>query len=453
MVWVHGGSFVSGSGSGGLYDGGMLARDGDVVVVTINYRLGLLGFLAHPVLAEPDQSWLDGSEWTGCGNWGLADQVAALRWVHDHIADFGGDPGTVTLFGESAGGMSVSALLAAPLARALFHRAVVESGPPYTYTVDQAASRAEHIAAHLGVPLTRTALEQVPADDLVRAVSEVGLISAHNDDSGLLLMPVVDGGLLPVAPEVAVATGSASEVPLLIGTTRDESAFFTVGNATLNSLDDQGLLRWARRLTPDVDQARGLIAAVTEARAGRGESVVPRDLWVAIATEFVFRLPSIRFADAHASAALPGVGTFTYLFTWETPAFGGFLGSCHALELPFVFGTVHNPVVQMFSGGGEEAFALSERMRQAWSSFARTGVPSSSSGLVPGPSGPAAGKWPRWDPITRPTTARSMPCPVPVTRSWWPWPGWWRRASPSTDSPPLLATFGPSSPGDSPPKV
>jgi para-nitrobenzyl esterase len=132
---------------------------------------------------------------------------------------------------------------------------------------------------------------------------------------------------------------------------------------------------------------------------------------VAIATEFVFRLPSIRFADAHASAALPGVGTFTYLFTWETPAFGGFLGSCHALELPFVFGTVHNPVVQMFSGGGEEAFALSERMRQAWSSFARTGVPSSSSGLVPGPSGPAAGKWPRWDPITRPTTVLG------------PWPG------------------------------
>ena len=141
MVWIHGGSFVSGSGAGSLYRGGMLSREGDVVVVTINYRLGLLGFLAHPVLEEAGQTWLDGEEWSGFGNWGLADQVAALHWVHDHIADFGGDPGNVTLFGESAGGMSVSALLGAPAARGLFHRAIVESGPPYTYTAERASDR------------------------------------------------------------------------------------------------------------------------------------------------------------------------------------------------------------------------------------------------------------------------------------------------------------------------
>ncbi len=114
MVWVHGGSFVSGSGAGSLYRGGMLSREGDVVVVTLNYRLGLLGFLAHPALRTPGQAWLDGEEWSGFGNWGLADQVAALRWVQDHIAEFGGDPGNVTLFGESAGGMSVSSLLGHP---------------------------------------------------------------------------------------------------------------------------------------------------------------------------------------------------------------------------------------------------------------------------------------------------------------------------------------------------
>jgi para-nitrobenzyl esterase len=169
MVWVHGGSFVSGSGAGSLYRGGTLAADGDVVVVTINYRLGLLGFLAHPALEDEGQSWLGGAPWSGFGNWGLADQVAALRWVHDHIAAFGGDPGNVTLFGESAGGMSVSALLAVPAARGLFHRAIVESGPPYSYTAEEAAGRAEAVAAHLGVPLTRAALERVPADALVRA--------------------------------------------------------------------------------------------------------------------------------------------------------------------------------------------------------------------------------------------------------------------------------------------
>ena len=173
MVWVHGGSFMTGTGSSGLYRGGHLARTEDVVVVTINYRLGLLGFLAHPALDDPGQTWLDGREWTGSGNWGLADQVAALVWVRDHIATFGGDPGNVTLFGESAGGMSVSALLAVPAAAGLFHRAVVESGPPYTCALEVATERAERLAAHLGVPCTRASLAGVPAEQLVAAGTEL----------------------------------------------------------------------------------------------------------------------------------------------------------------------------------------------------------------------------------------------------------------------------------------
>jgi para-nitrobenzyl esterase len=408
MVWVHGGSFVSGSGAGGLYRGGTLAREGDVVVVTFNYRLGLLGFLAHPALADPEQSWLDGEEWAGFGNWGLADQVTALRWVHEHIADFGGDPGNVTLFGESAGGMSVSALMGVPAARGLFHRAIVESGPPYSYAAEEASARAEQLAAAIGVPMTRESLENVPTDDLVRVVAEYGGGGANNDDSGLLFMPVVDGGLLLSGPQEQVASGSASSVPLLIGTNRDESSFFTVGSPVLSSLDDGGLRRWMRRLTPDTEATDDLITAVRGARVGRGESVTPGDLWVAIATEYVFRLPTIRFADAHAGAAEPGVGTFCYLFTWETPAFGGTLGSCHALEIPFVFGTVHNPAVQAFSGGGEDAFALSATMREAWTGFARSGSPRGAE--VVGSHG-TPGQWPGWDPSSRPTTVLG------------PWPG------------------------------
>jgi para-nitrobenzyl esterase len=405
MVWIHGGSFVTGSGAGSLYRGGMLARESDVVVVTLNYRLGFLGFLSHPALEEPGQTWLDGQPWVGSGNWGLADQVSALQWVRDHISDFGGDPGNVTLLGESAGGMSVSALLAVPAARGLFHRAIVESGPPYTHTAEQASDRAERLAAQLGVPMTRTSMERVPVDDLTRAANELGQAGAERDDSGLLLMPVVDGGLLRSDPGEEVASGSASEVPLLIGTTRDESSFFTVGNATLASLDGQGLRRWLGRLTPDQEAREELVASFRQARAGRGEPVTPRDLWVAIATEYVFRLPTIRFADAHAAAASPGVGTFCYLFTWETPIFGGALGSCHALEIPFVFGTVHNPAVQAFSGGGEDAYALSATMRAAWTSFAR-------SGWSGGPEVAAdAGTWPRWEPGRRPTTVLG------------PWPG------------------------------
>jgi para-nitrobenzyl esterase len=400
MVWIHGGSFVSGSGAGALYRGGTLARERDVVVVTVNYRLGILGFLAHPALEDPGQAWLDGAPWTGIGNWGLADQVAALKWVHLHIAEFGGDPGNVTLFGESAGGMSVASLLGAPVAQGLFHRAIVESGPPYTYSAEQACKRAEQLAAHIGVPMTRQSLEGVPASDLVRAVAEFGQKGGDDDDSGLVLMPVVDGGLLRTPPHEAVSSGSASDIPLLIGTNRDESSFFTVGNAALRSLDHVGLRRRMRRLTPDPEMIDQLIDTVRLARSGRGETVSPRDLWVAIATEFVFRLPSIRFADAHAGATAPDVGTHCYLFTWETPAFGGALGSCHALEIPFVFGSVHNPAVQAFSGGGDDAFALSAIMGDAWASHARFGAPSS-------PGGRSGSndrlEWPQWDEGRRPT--------------------------------------------------
>ncbi|MGD0313650.1 MAG: carboxylesterase family protein [Acidimicrobiales bacterium] len=397
MVWIHGGSFVSGSGSSGLYRGGTLAGDGDVVVVTINYRLGMLGFLAHPALEADDEAWLDGEGWAGFGNWGLADQVAALHWVRDHIASFGGDPESVTLFGESAGGMSVSSLLAVPAVRGHFHRAIVESGPPYAYTPEHAAAIAEQLAAQLEVPLTRAALEQVPADELVRAVALFDQRGGRRDDSGLLMMPVVDGGLLTEHPTDAVAGGSVAGVPLLVGTTRDESTFFTVGDPSLRDLDHAGLRRWTGRLSPDPGLSEWLIAEVAGARADRGEPVTPRDLWVAISTEYVFRLPSVRLADAHTAAAAPGTGTYCYLFTWESPMFDGYLGSCHALDLPFVFGTVSNPAIAGFAGGGEDALALSAAMRRAWTTFARTGVP-----------GPG---WPGWDPDTRPTMVFG------------PWPG------------------------------
>ena len=415
MVWVHGGSFMTGTGSSGLYRGGMLSREGDVVVVTINYRLGLLGFLAHPALEEPGQTWLDGQDWSGCGNWGLADQVAALAWVRDHIDLFGGDPGNVTLFGESAGGMSVSTLLATPAATGLFHKAIVESGPPFTCTPAIAADRAERLADQLGVACTRAALSAVPVEQLVDAVDRFN--SGADLDAGLLMTPVVDGGLVPLPPAEAVAAGSSAKVPLLIGTNRDESAFFALGSPKLMSLDLDGLRRWMRRITPDQESAVEVIATVAAARSARGETVEPRDLWSAIATEYVFRVGSVRFADAHAGAADQGVGTYNYLFTWESPAFDGVLGSCHALEIPFVFGTLKNEAVQSFSGGGEDAFALSGAIRQAWTSFAYTGVPVCDlpgAGAVTG-AGAGAGAggmaWTDWNPATRPTTVLG------------PWPG------------------------------
>ncbi|MHB1711630.1 MAG: carboxylesterase/lipase family protein [Acidimicrobiales bacterium] len=407
MVWIHGGGFTSGSGAGNLSRGGVMARESDVVVVTFNYRLGALGFLAHPSLADAGQPWLGGDAWSGFGNWGLADQMAALVWVKEHIDSFGGDPGLVTIFGESAGGMSVSALLGVPAAKGLFHRAIIESGPPYTHPAEKAIDRANGLASLLGVPMTRDALGKLPADQLVRAVDEMGRTVQIGDGLPLPLLPTVDGGLLAHMPEESVGAGAASDIPLMIGTNRDEAAFFALGIPQIATLDDRGLERWVSRVTATRDDAVDVIAAYRDIRAARVEPVGSPDLWVAIASDTIFRLPSIRLAGAHSSVALSGIGTFVYLFTWETPVLGGALGSCHGLEIPFVFGTVKNPNVQLFSGGGDRALGLSEAMRRSWSAFARTGTPSNAT----------AGEWPAWDSEAR------------VTMAFGPWPqddGMWR---------------------------
>lgn len=384
MVWVHGGGFTSGSGAGLLYRGGDLARHGDVVVVTMNYRLGALGFLAHPALAEG----LDPP--AAAGNWGLLDQVAALRWVREHASTFGGDPGNVTVFGESAGAMSVSALLGMPAARGLYHRAIVQSGPPYTHSPAQAQRAAEELAAVLGIDrISRAALEAVPADDLVMATRTLRDRRPRPGELPLPFLPVVDGEVLPLPPEVAVAGGHAPDVPLLIGSNRDELSFFALGDRRLAELDDAGLVRWMARAAPEVPPDE-VVDCYRAARSSRGESVAPRDLWVAAGSDRVFRWPSLSFARAQR-AHQPA--TYVYLFTWETPAFGGVMGSCHALEIPFVFGSLRRPVVAAFAGDGPEAQSLSAQMRDAWIAFARIGDPST----------PGAGVWPSWDARSRST--------------------------------------------------
>jgi para-nitrobenzyl esterase len=380
MVWIHGGGFTSGSGSVFLYRGGSFSRSG-VVVVTINYRLGALGFLGHRALAEPDGS---------VGNWGLQDQVAALAWVRDNIAIFGGDPANVTVFGESAGGFSICALLGVPSARGLFRRAVVQSGGVHVHTVEQAERSAEHLAAALGLTrCDRASLATVPAAELVAATTQM---AARRPDPGQLplpFLPVVDGRFLPRHPLRAVEAGASAGIDLLIGTNRDELTLFGLGNPALLALDDAGVLRWVENAAPDM-HGPALLHAYREARRRRGESLTPTALWVAAGTDLVFRWPSLQLAAAHGAR---GGRTFVYLFTWESPAFGGLLGSCHALELPFVFGAVHVPAVQLFSGGGPQAETLSRQMQDAWVAFARTGDPSHA----------GIGEWLQWDSAVRPT--------------------------------------------------
>jgi para-nitrobenzyl esterase len=380
MVWIHGGGFTSGSGSVFLYRGDHLVRNGDVVVVTINYRLGALGFLGHRALNDPDRY---------IGNWGLHDQIAALRWVRDHIAQFGGDPDTITLFGESAGGFSVAALMGAPASAGLFRRAIVQSGGVHVHSVDEAQRVADRLAAALGVAAcTREELESIPFAELLAATEEV---AQRRPDPGLIplpFLPVVDGTFFPQHPLDAVGAGAARGIDLLIGTNRDELALFGLGRPELSALDDESLVDWLDTAAPDVP-SNELIEQYRRVREARSEDVDPRSLMIALGSDGVFRWPSLQLAAAQSAQ---GTGTYAYLFEWESPAFGGVLGSCHALELPFVFGVVDVPAVQMFTGDGIEVDRLSEQMQQAWLAFARTGDPARTEL-----------DWPQWDPGLRST--------------------------------------------------
>jgi para-nitrobenzyl esterase len=361
MVWIHGGAFVSGSGISSLYRGSQLAARGDVVVVTINYRLGILGFLAHPDLADEAHG--------AAGNWGLLDQAAALRWVHENIASFGGDPQNVTIFGESAGGMSVADLLSLPAARGLFHRAIVQSGPPNALTMDRAQEVTAKLLAELGVA-SPAAVRDLPLDAVLGA--QGALLSDRR--RAMSLIPVVDGASMLLPPQRALAEGAARDVDVMIGTNRDEWKLFLVADPLNRDPDEEILHRRIDAIFRNADVTLSpvdVIDAYREARSRRGDATDPREIWSAIESDRTFRIGSIRAAEAQ-SAYRP---TYMYLFTWESPAMGGALGACHALEIPFVFGTLDTGTMDRFAGTGPKAIQLSEQMSDTWTTFARTGNP------------------------------------------------------------------------------
>ncbi len=345
MVWIHGGAFTAGSGRNAWYNGSSFARHG-VVVVTINYRLGALGFLRLP----------DGS------NRGLLDQALALGWVKENIAAFGGDPDNVTVFGESAGGMSVGALMGMPGAAGLFRKAVLQSGAASNaMTPERAADVAERMCAKLG---GLEGLRAAPAERIVEAQTEV--VAESGPDMRLPFQPVVDGTVLPEPPVEAVRGGSAASVRLLTGTNRDEFTLFLAGMPGGRELTDDRLVRRLERQHPGDGRA-----IYDGYRALLGARATPPDIWTAIETDRVFRVPAIRLAEA---AARHSADVWMYLFTWTSPAFDGALGSCHALEIPFVWNSLLEGT-RGFTGGGREAEALAAEMHRAWIAFAEAGDP------------------------------------------------------------------------------
>jgi para-nitrobenzyl esterase len=385
LVWLPGGAFLKGAGSQALYDGATLARRGDVVVVTANYRLGAFGFLG-----------LDDERFAP--NAGVLDQAAVLEWVAAHAGVFGGDPANVTLMGESAGAISVNALMTSARAAGRFHRAVAQSGAGRRLaTAGQAAEMADRLLARLGLDRGRAgALLEVSTDELVSAQVAVS-VDVRRDDIGAGFQPWVDGDVISTQPLDGLAAGSAAGISFLAGTTEHEMNLWRVLDPGLRQLTGDGLARRVQRL---VGEAAGdVLAAYRSARPAAG----PADLWQAIWSDREFRIPSLRATEAQARRS---PATFSYLFTWRSPARG--IGSCHALELPFVFGTLDSKGADAFAGSGPEAEALAAAMQDAWLAFARTGDPG----------------WPAYDPSARSTmlfgeTREVVDDPMPAERQAW----------------------------------
>jgi para-nitrobenzyl esterase len=379
LVWLHGGGFSWGAGSELTYDGGALAARGDVVVVTINYRLGPFGYL---YLGKHS-----GESWGAASNAGQLDQVEALRWVRDNIAAYGGDPEQVTLFGESAGSVAVTALLAMPAARGLFVRAIAQSGTANRLPTPAIASSAtERFLDSLGLAGAQASLEA-----RLRALDVPAILRAHQKvyvTGDVMFWPVLDGQVLPERPLTAVRAGAARNIPLLIGTNRDEMKFYAP--AKRSPLDDAALEEGISRWLPREHKARALevAAAIKAARAEHGLPHENSDLLDAVETNVRFTVQAARLAQTHAEHQ---PDTFVYRFDWESPVQR--LGACHALELPFVFGTLQAPGNDRFAGAGPDAQRLSQQMMDAWIAFAKTGDPSCES----------SGAWPRYDAAARRT--------------------------------------------------
>jgi len=357
MVWCHGGGFSSGSGSSPITAGLNLARRGDVVVVTINHRLNVLGFT---YLGEPG-----GPEYSASGDVGMLDIVRALEWVRDNITRFGGDPGTVTVFGQSGGGRKVATLLAMPEAKGLFHRAIIESGATLKLVErDQATRVASELMKTMGLDKTRVRdLQMAPLDKVMAAYFET-MRRMNVDQMTQGFSPTVDGKAVPQHPFFPAAATVSPDVPLMLGSTRTELT--SSAAAELFSLSDAQM---RKRLG---DLIGGGAGPTVDAYSRANPGASPSDLYFLIASDFRYSGPVMTIADRRS--ALRKGPVYLYYWRWETPVDGGRLKSPHTIEIPFAFDNIK--AATRLTGGGAEAMALADKVSDAWIAFARSGNPS-----------------------------------------------------------------------------
>ncbi len=373
LVWIHGGGFIEGAGSDPGLCGRALARRGDVVVVTLQYRLGALGFLhAGDVCDDPRFA---------TPNLGLLDQAAALRWIQGEIDAFGGDPSNVTLIGHGSGATSAACLLAMPPARECFRRVILQSGRYAVARRSEAARSARAFLDSLGIaPEHAARLFDTPIADLLGAQQRLGAAG------GAHFRPVVDGQVLPDEPLSAVARGAGRGVPMIVGSNLDETRVRELmENRRQLKTREEVEPELRRILHTDAAHVRELISVYAADRP----HWEPERVFAATPSDLEFRLPALRMAEAQ-SAHEPRV--HEYLFRWAAPGPGARLGAFHGLEVPFVFGTVRQHALGQFMGPAEHAKAVSRTIRDAWLSFAKSGRPELGIDV-----------WPTYEPVHRRT--------------------------------------------------
>jgi para-nitrobenzyl esterase len=377
MVWLHGGGYSQASGSFIIYDGANLARRRDVVVVTLNHRLNVFGYL---YLGE-----IGGDAYADSGNAGMLDIVQALEWVRDNVAALGGDPGNVTLFGQSGGGGKVCTLMGMPAAKGLFHKAIAQSGSNVTGTPAASATRtAQTFLDRLNLkPNQISDLHTRPVDQLLGAIR------------GLNFSPVVDGKNLPAGPFDPVSSPLSANVPLLCGSMETEVAW--TRGAVIDDIDDAALKAQVKQDVRGISDAEAdhLIATYRTARP-RISNV---DIHLILASDNTVRSGMLNVAERKADAKQAPV--YMYYFTWRSPVHDGKLKAYHTLDIPFVFENVD--LATAMTGGRRDRYALQDRMSAAWTSFARSGNPNVKA-LLP--------EWPAFDTTRRATMVFDNECTV-----------------------------------------
>ncbi len=367
MVWLHGGAYCLGTAAQGIYDGRKLVETGGVVVVGVNYRLGALGFLDLSALG-PDF----------VPNLGLHDQIAALEWVRDNIAAFGGDPGNVTVFGESSGAGCVTSLLTAPASAGLFHRAIAQSPPATTvFGPERAAGVARRFLELIDLPLIRAQeLLECPIERIVDAAGILLDEVPMQSPGRLAAAPVVDGDLLPTYPADRFQQGRSHRVPLMIGTNRDEASLFRLFRSPIMPVTPDAVNAMLNAVAADhpempPERIAEITSAYPDLSTTRGA--------LAMSTDAAFRMPSHWVADAHSRHTR----TWMYRFDQATPMLkAARVGAGHATELPYVFGNFgtlnHDPTFWL--GGRKTAMEVSGRVMRRWLAFAEHGVPAALDG-------------------------------------------------------------------------